>query len=106
MGWFDHNWVGVGEGEGLPPETADFSLHHSGNPFAESITITCEGSLVPSQLVVYDISGRIVRSLFSTGADTFLWDGRDSSGEELPAGTYEVRGASGGRLASLRAVKL
>ncbi len=106
MGWFDHNWVGIEEGEGLPPESSGFSLHHSGNPFVESVVITCEGSPVPGQLVVYDLSGRMVRTLFRNGEDTFLWDGRDSSGKELPAGTYVVQGASAGRLTSTRVVKL
>jgi len=70
------------------------------------MTITVEGTPVPGQLAVYDLSGRIVRTLFGNGSDTFFWDGCDSFGEELPVGTYIIEGASEGRLESVTVVKL
>jgi hypothetical protein len=106
MGWFDHNWVGIGvEGAG-PIEPGDFCLVHSQNPFSENLTITVEGEPIPGQLAVYDLSGRIVRTVFRNGENTFSWDGRSAEGDELPAGTYIVEGASAGRLASVTVVKL
>jgi len=106
MGWFDHNWVGVVEESTAPVETEIFRLYHSANPFYESMTITVEGTPVPDQLSVYDLSGRIVRTLFRNGSSTFLWDGCNTSGDELPVGTYIIEGASEGRLASVTVVKL
>ena len=106
MGWFDHNWVGVEEQEASPVEPSPFHLVHSGNPFSESITIIAEGSPVPGQLAVYDLSGRTVRTLFRNGSESFLWDGCSSTGDELPRGTYIIEGASSGRLASVQVIKL
>jgi len=106
MGWFDHNWVGIEDEETGPVEPGDFRLFHSLNPFSESMTISVEGEPVPGQLAVYDLSGRIVRTLFRSGDETFLWDGRSADGGELPAGTYIVEGASAGRLASVTVVKI
>ena len=106
MGWFDHNWVGVEEQEASPVEPSPFHLVHSGNPFSESITIIAEGSPVPGQLAVYDLSGRTVRTLFRNGSESFLWDGCSSTGDELPRGTYIIEGASAGRLASVQVIKL
>lgn len=106
MGWFDHNWMGIEEESGNPVETDPFMLHRSANPFYESVTISVEGSPVPGQLAVYDLSGRIVRTLSMNVENRFLWDGRSSAGDELPAGTYIIQGASAGRLASVSVVKL
>jgi hypothetical protein len=106
MGWFDHNWVGIGEEGAGPIEPSDFCLVHSQNPFTGSVTITVEGEPIPGQLAVYDPSGRIVRTVFRNSENTFSWDGRSAEGDELPAGTYVIQGASSGRLASVKVVKL
>lgn len=49
----------------------------------------------PVQLDVVDASGRIVRNLVdatqSKGSYSVLWDGRDATGKELPAGVYFTR---------------
>ena len=105
FGWFDHNYLGIeGDPEAeLPPP---ISLAASCNPFSESVTIHVEGSPVPGLLEVYDVSGRKIASLEAGEHGAFTWDGTDSSGEELPAGSYIVRGASEGRLASISVVKL
>ena len=39
-----------------------------------------EGEPVPGQLAVYDLTGRIVRTLFRSGEDIFLWDGAPPMG--------------------------
>jgi hypothetical protein len=105
MGWFDHNWVGIEDGTG-PIEPGAFQLHHSVNPFRGSVTLTVEGSPVPGQLAVYDLSGRIVRTIFRNSENSFLWDGCSADGEELPAGTYVIQGASAGSFTSVKVVKL
>jgi len=106
LGWFDHAFLGIEDETGPIVDTSDLSLSCSLNPFRESVTIAIEGTAIPDQLAVYDLSGRIVRTLFRNGGTTFLWDGCDSIGDELPAGTYIIEGASAGRLASVTVVKL
>lgn len=108
LGWFDHNWLGVEEEEEFEEvSNTFFSITPSRNPFRESVTFTTDAYPAPGQLVIYDIGGRLVRSLVADPGDgSFYWDGTYSSGEELPSGTYIVRGASEGRLASISVVKL
>ncbi|MBD3370744.1 T9SS type A sorting domain-containing protein, partial [Candidatus Fermentibacteria bacterium] len=86
---------------------SEFELAASCNPFDEMVTITAAADPLPRQLAVYDLSGRLIRSLGNgRNEGVFLWDGSNASGEEVPPGTYLIRAASEGRLASLRLVKL
>lgn len=105
MGWLDHNWVGVHESETAPVIPHIPSLTCSSNPFEESVIISFEGAQIPEQLIIYDTSGRLVRRLQCSGEGSFLWDGRDSQGEEVPAGCYTVRSVSDTELKSLTIVK-
>ncbi len=105
MGWLDHNWVGVEESETAQVTPASLSLTCSVNPFEESVIISFEGAQIPEQLMIYDTSGRLVRRLHYTGGGSFLWDGRNSQGEEVPAGCYTVRVVSDTELKSLTIVK-
>ncbi len=65
------------------------------NPFRHTTTIdfgTAPGA--SARLSVYDISGRLVRTLSSGAADersTVTWDGRDAMGRSTAAGVYFVR---------------
>ncbi|MBD3278691.1 MAG: hypothetical protein GF388_10350 [Candidatus Aegiribacteria sp.] len=106
LGWFDHNWLGVEENEGDPESSVAIDLYPSMNPFRESVSVTVDAHPVPGQLAVYDLSGRIVRTLVRGADEAFLWDGCDSEGNELPPGSYIVQGASAGRLGSVSVVKL
>ena len=105
MGWLDHNWVGVHESETAPVIPDIPSMTSSSNPFEESVVISFEGAQIPEQLMIYDTSGRLVRRLHYTGEGSFLWDGRNSQGEEVPAGCYTVRAVSDTELQSLTIVK-
>jgi hypothetical protein len=63
------------------------------NPFNPSATIDYS---IPAKgdaaLQVYDIAGRLVRTLVKGAAEpgtkSVVWDGRDSRGQILPSGTY------------------
>ncbi len=92
--------------EGGEPVPGMLSLHSSANPFSSSITITCEGEALPGQLMVYDITGRLIRSLYDRQDSSFLWDGCDGSGDEVPTGTYLIQGAVDGQASSIRVVRL
>lgn len=82
------------------------SLFPSCNPFTSSVTITCSGSSLPGQLMVYDLAGRLIRSLSDRQGSSFLWDGRDATGADVPPGTYLIQGAIDGQVSSIRIVKL
>ena len=59
---------------------------------------------------VYDLSGRLVRSLqrgvLTPGAHRFEWNGRDEQGRRVAAGIYFVRLESGNRQWQAKLVKL
>ena len=105
LGWLDHNYLGVEDQEG-GEGAAPLSMTPSCNPFTSSVTIACEGECLPGQLMVYDISGRLIRSLSDRQGPSFLWDGCDASGDEVPAGTYSIHGAVDGLVSSIRIVRL
>ena len=92
--------------EGEEPDSGLLTLTPSSNPFTSSVTITCEGEALPGQLMVYDITGRLIRSLSDRQGSSFLWDGHDGSGREVPTGTYLIQGAVEGRVSSVRVVRL
>jgi len=92
--------------EGEDPSGGPLALQASCNPFMSSVTITCEGDALPGQLMVYDITGRLIRSLSDLQGSSFLWDGRDGAGTEVPTGTYLIQGAIDGQVSSLRVVRL
>ncbi|NNE08477.1 MAG: choice-of-anchor D domain-containing protein [Gemmatimonadetes bacterium] len=72
------------------------------NPFRDGTTLRwslrASGTL---SIAVYDIAGRRVRTLVagseSAGTGSIRWDGRNEAGKRVPAGTYFVRGESGGQ---------
>ena len=95
----------VEDGTAFDPDGVTMTL--SSNPFSGMLSIEVAGSLESPELGVYDIAGRPIRSLGDgQGASTFLWDGTDAAGNEVPPGTYLIQGVSAGRLASVRVVKL
>jgi hypothetical protein len=66
------------------------------NPFAAQTTIRIKGNLIaPFNLKIFDNQGALVKNikLISKSKDGFItqWDGTDSSGKQLPNGTYLVR---------------
>jgi flagellar hook assembly protein FlgD len=59
-----------------------------------------------ARLDVYDVTGRLVRTLYRGGADRgshrIEWDGQDGRGIPVAAGIYLVRLESAGAIATLR----
>jgi hypothetical protein len=94
--------TGIGEDEA--PEPAP-QLIPSSNPFSSSVTITCSCEVLPEQLAIYDLSGRRLRTLDPFGG-SFLWDGADASGSQVPVGAYLIRGAVDGRVSSIKVVRV
>ena len=61
--------------------------------------------LNPYNFLIYDLSGRFVRTLEPGEDGTFFWDGNDSSGNPVSLGTYLVRAQAGEETATLRITK-
>jgi len=84
-------WVGVDD---MPVETVFFGAVP--NPFSPATSLHFS---LPRpghvDLNVYDVSGRLVRTLVSgtqsAGPNQVHWDGRDNNGEEIASGTYFAR---------------
>jgi len=57
-------------------------------------------------LEVFDIAGRLVRSLSNPEGASFTWDGRDEAGAAVPTGTYLIRGYADGQVSSVMVVRL
>ncbi len=83
---------------GIDGESHIFALRPaSPNPFAESTAIAYS---VPTggghvEITVYDVSGRVVRTLTSAWMDAgdgvAVWDGRDDAGRPVATGVYFAR---------------
>jgi hypothetical protein len=96
----------IGLNSGVDDET--FTLHFKEmtnypNPFNPKTVV--EFGLAhtsPVKLTVYDVSGRVVRTLvdreMATGTYQVLWNGNDSNGHPVAAGVYYCRLEAGARM--------
>ena len=59
-----------------------------------------------AEVVLYDLSGRLIRSLargsFPAGLQSVSWDGRDGSGHAVGNGVYFLRARTGGKITTLK----
>ena len=83
---------GVGV-EGVPGADTDRLLAAQPNPFRGSTQLhLVAGRPGPLELQLYDVRGRLVRTLFRgevrPGVRTVSWDGRDSRGAQVAPGVY------------------
>jgi hypothetical protein len=92
-------------------DTRHTTSTHFPNPFSDQITVAFEleyNSLL--QVSVYDMSGSKVRQLVnkyqSAGSQTVVWDGKDSSGKEMPTGIYFYEINTNGEKIRQKIVKL
>ncbi len=82
------------------------------NPFNPKTTVRFEvPSVGPVDLAVYDVAGRLVRTLvagesYAPGPHELPWDGRDGRGVEVAGGVYFARVEAGGETASAKMVLL
>lgn len=106
MGWFNQDSLGVEEESDPSACPANLSLQASSNPFSESVEITVTADPLPVHMEVYDLAGRMVRTLNSVGDGIFFWDGCDTDGNEVPSGSYVIRGSSGDASGALSVIKL
>lgn len=106
-------WAGstIGVPEGLRSLSLQLE-QNAPNPVRESTRIAFTlPNAGPARLAVYDVAGRLVRTLadggFAAGSQAVSWNGRAESGERLASGVYLVRltTASGAAMKSLTLVK-
>jgi hypothetical protein len=72
------------------------TLRVAPTPFTRSTTMRLAGPAATSaRVLIFDAVGRLVRTAWDGNLDgremTIVWDGRDQSGREVPAGIYLVR---------------
>ncbi len=89
------NYTGVSAQGELPKEHSILSNYP--NPFNGSTVITASGTGGDNPAVeIYDITGRLVRTVRLDRERKAIWDGKDERGREAAAGIYFARLESGG----------
>ncbi|MBD3237552.1 MAG: hypothetical protein GF330_12670 [Candidatus Eisenbacteria bacterium] len=92
---FDPGFSSVADGELPAGEIAAAAPNPSRAPLGIHYTIHRRIELEGLDLVVHDISGRVVRTLLRPGeapaSRNLVWDGCDEAGQPLPSGTYFFR---------------
>ena len=90
-------------GVDLPPDMTQqsgplvFRLHDSSpNPFVATTTVAFSlAQPAPTRVLVYDVAGRRVRTLFDgplqAGRHQVAWDGQDDQGHRVAEGVYILR---------------
>ena len=106
LGWFDHNWVSVEGEEYEEVEQVSLTISVSANPFSDILEVAVTGGSGQLGVSVFDLQGRHIVNLFPDDPGFCLWDGKDSNGNEIPAGTYVIKAESGEESSSLQIVKL
>jgi hypothetical protein len=99
--------VAVAEPKSGSPRKLVLSLTCEPNPFRSSTVLhLTTGRLdhLTTFLHIYDVQGRLVRTLAASRATQTTWDGRDDAGHLLPSGTYLVRCDAVGRQLTARVV--
>ncbi|HET9233852.1 MAG TPA: FlgD immunoglobulin-like domain containing protein, partial [Candidatus Eisenbacteria bacterium] len=65
------------------------------------ITFASDGGSLMTELAIYDIQGRRIRTLvrghYPVGESRVTWDGRDEAGQHTGSGAYFLRLSDGGR---------
>ncbi len=104
MAWFDFDETDVPD-DGAP-EFAKLVLNQNmPNPFnpITSIQFSVPDNAGPVELHVYNVSGRLVRTLvddeLTAGPHSVVWNGKDDSGRSLASGIYFAKLTAGGETA-------
>lgn len=91
-------YYGMGIEESSGP-VSDLKPEAFPNPFFGIVTVSFQGLTESSSyLQIFDLSGRLIIELepfFDNGEAVFSWNGRSTSGAELPDGIYSAKLSSG-----------
>ncbi len=89
--WIHSEGVSDGYADGsILPESNTLSANYP-NPFNNSTVIRYNNVESPSNLRIYDISGRLILSTPIRGSGEFIWRGADNDGIVVPTGIYFYR---------------
>jgi hypothetical protein len=110
-GWLIKEILNNSAVQGETSGPTDPVLRCAPNPFDRSTTLTLSlADAGPVRLRVYDLSGRLVRSLIDRSLDPgehrVTWDGRGEDGALVPSGMYLQRLDQEGRSRSSRVLRL
>ena len=95
----------VAEPRTNPTRASCLSLSCEPNPFRTKTTISLQlAADSPTELAMFDASGRCVRTFAVNRKQCASWDGTDQLGQLLPSGTYFVQVNSGNERATSRVV--
>ncbi|MCD4706971.1 MAG: FG-GAP-like repeat-containing protein [Candidatus Sabulitectum sp.] len=98
--------------QGCTGETAcgisDLTFSVSPNPFSSSAAIEVSGNhSVNTSIQIFNVCGRLITELEPVSGDgVYVWDGKSSSGVEVPSGIYAVKCCSGNAVSSSMVLKL
>jgi M6 family metalloprotease-like protein len=97
--WFAGSSTGVGDGETGHRLALGQNVPNPFNPVTK-ISFTVPAGAERVSLIVYDVAGRLVRTLVDgslpAGPNTVSWNGTDASGRHLSSGVYFARLSTGG----------
>ena len=97
------NYLGIEFVEGAE----EFSVTVAPNPSGGVVSIYVPSVFAEeTRILVYDITGKLVRDLSEIDGSVFVWNCEDSSGNEVPSGLYIIQGTAGYRSLSVSFVKL
>jgi hypothetical protein len=103
----ENGMLSVAEPKAGPSRRSALLLACTPNPFRLSTVLhLTTGPLDHSTtcLRIYDVQGRLVRTLGTSQATQTMWDGRNDAAQLLPSGTYLVRFDAAGEHATTRLV--
>ena len=88
---FYWTFLGIEGGEGYE----EFEVTACPNPASSSVNIAIPAPFIGStEIFIYDISGKLIRSFSGLETNCMQWDCRDNSGNEIPSGLYLVQAIS------------
>jgi hypothetical protein len=83
--------TGTDESRGALPQSISISLYP--NPFNSSLAISIDGTI--SEIAIYDLLGKRIRSFSNVAPNIVIWDGRSDDGTSCASGIYFVKASSG-----------
>ena len=90
---------------------AKLGLYAAPNPFNPQTTITLYLKEATSgDIRIYDVRGRLVAEMYrgplSAGANSFVWQGKDTAGRSVASGAYWVQARTGDQSLTMKVLLL
>jgi hypothetical protein len=100
---FYWTYLGIEGGQ----ESEEFSINAYPNPSPGSVSIIIPPAFIAStEILMYDISGKLVRRFTDLETNIIQWDCDDDSGREVPSGVYLIQGICGTQSFNVRFIKI